>query len=77
MRYIFKNDLGYLLEDLNGDYDLSEDQVEQLASLRLSPTRMTPVADLKHALAIERGEIEPSENEGQLYDPDFHSGIAP
>jgi hypothetical protein len=59
MKYGFQNDLYYLLTDLNGDYDMTDEEVKALAQ-KLSRTRIDPVSDLHRALRIERGEEEPN-----------------
>jgi hypothetical protein len=59
MLYQMGNDLGSLLEDMGGAYDIPPEEIERLACTRLSPTRLVPVADFERALRIERGEEEP------------------
>jgi hypothetical protein len=59
MKNVFRNDLYYLLEELGGDYELNEKEIEVLAYEKLSKTRMTPVEDLQRALRIEQGLEEP------------------
>jgi hypothetical protein len=61
MRYSFQNDLYYVLKELDGNYDLSEGEVEALAR-KLSLTRLEPMNELQRALRIERGEEEPDFN---------------
>lgn len=72
MKYQFHNDLGAVLAELEGRYDLSDQEAEELARTKLSPTRLTPVHDLRRALRIERGEEEPNlddPGDQQLYGP--------